>query len=396
MSGDFSIRPLVSSANPVIDVVFIHGLMGDSSGTWCTPKTGKFWPNWLHEDISGVSVYALDYTSSVFEKWFKKEMDLSELGTSSLRYLASVGIGERPIAFITHSLGGVLVKMIIQKSCESLDHDLKQLSQNVRLVCFLATPHVDNSLALILESIVGKFSSGFVKLLSGSNPVLKEVNLSYRNFANDRDLVKTVAYYELHRTGIGPVVSQESANPLVNDAEVIAVGESHKGICKPSSKKSFIYADIKRLIVQVISSLKTDDAPSIFDYSTDYSKHDESDRRSLEEKFIAADRKHEYQLANRYQNEFARHYMRLGLHTPAKEKSEELLSEIEDEFNACIYVPLVCAGASNSLVDEALLKQVIDPICSAHKREKGISRKRVRSALYFLTEQCHIRWDSQE
>ena len=93
---------------PLVDVVFVHGLTGDPHDTWCTEKSGTLWPKWLQDDLDKISVYTLGYPASLFEKWANKEMDMFERAGNVLERFAGLGIGKKPIAFVTHSLGGIL------------------------------------------------------------------------------------------------------------------------------------------------------------------------------------------------------------------------------------------------------------------------------------------------
>lgn len=53
-----------------MDVVFIHGLGGDSWTTWMadTNDIGAFWPNWLARDLPGLGLWTLGYAASG-SKW---------------------------------------------------------------------------------------------------------------------------------------------------------------------------------------------------------------------------------------------------------------------------------------------------------------------------------------
>jgi hypothetical protein len=48
----------------VADVVFAHGLQGDLLKTW-TNKNGSFWPSWLAEDNTKLTVWSVGYETAV-------------------------------------------------------------------------------------------------------------------------------------------------------------------------------------------------------------------------------------------------------------------------------------------------------------------------------------------
>src|SRR5258708_4671320 len=141
MSEAPQITQVCSSGSAVLDVLFIHGLTGDPLGTWPAGREEDYWPKWLCETFLGVSVYALGYPSSIFEKWAKKEMNLHERANNMLEQLATHGIGAQPIALVCHSLGGILAKEMLRTSKECSDEGWRLVAENTRLVVFLATPH---------------------------------------------------------------------------------------------------------------------------------------------------------------------------------------------------------------------------------------------------------------
>ncbi len=383
-----------SGAEPQLDVVFIHGLTGDPKDTWISEADGQYWPEWLCSDFPGIAVHALGYPAGVFEKWAKKEMDLFERATNALEYMAAKGLGARPIVFICHSLGGILAKQIIRKSCDSEDEDWKKVSQAIKLVVFLSTPHSGASLASALKAAIPHFASKHVELLSNDSGFLQDINSHYRSFANGKSDLTTVVYYEKYKVkNTTLVVSRDSSDPGVAGTTPVPADKDHISICKPKDANDIVYLGIKKHISRVADEeCKAIGAGSF--QPDDYSSKSGTDRRDLLEKLIAAGREHEYAAANNYQNKFAQNYLKLGLFTTARDENDKLLSEVEQRFITHIYHPLICKGESDEKIRDALQSQVIDPLCKQHDGQKGFSGMTVLSALYFLTEQCHIRWDA--
>jgi YHS domain-containing protein/pimeloyl-ACP methyl ester carboxylesterase len=392
MSEGLTFKKVCGPEHPVADVVFIHGLTGDPRETW-ESVDGQYWPEWLCGDFEGLAVYTLGYPASVFGKWAKKEMDLFERATNALEYMVATGIGDRPLILITHSLGGLLAKQIIRKSRDSEDEDCKKIAQSMKLVVFLATPHTGASLAGILKSFVPHFSSKHVSILTNETGVLDDINEHYRSYANGKSDLKTVVYYEKYKTANAAlVVTKESSDPGVAGTTPVPVDKDHVTICKPKDSDDLIYVSITRHLKALLSKTPQDCGAFQED---GYTSKSDIDRRDLLEKLIAANREHEYEEANNYQNKFAQNYLRLGLFTKAKEENDKLLSEVETRFVTHVYHPLICKYASDDAIRTALQSEVIDPVCAKRVDEKNFSEKTVLSALYFLTEQCHIRWDAK-
>lgn len=377
------------------DIVFIHGLTGDPEETWQSEETREFWPLWLFDTIPNVVIYSLGYPASWFGKWAKKEMNLYERATNVLEALVARGIGERPLIFVCHSLGGILAKQIIRTASDSEDEDWKQIASSLRMVVFLATPHKGSALASVLDTFVPHFSSKHVGLLTDESGALTELNQHYRNFANGNSEFKTVVFVETFKTKKAAiVVPKDSADPGVQGTQPIPVDKDHINISKPRNKEDVVYLSLKHRIRKIVPRATGNGSTGFL--ADEYGEQSEDDRRDLLQKLIDAGRQHEYSNANRYQNKFARNYAKLGLYTEEREQNDSLLSEIEQHFITHIYHPLICTGAADDRVQDALQEKVINPIWSRHQHIRDFSHKTVLAALYFLTEQCYIRWDSEQ
>jgi len=110
---------------------------------------------------------------------------------------------------------------------------------------------------------------------------------------------------------------------------------------------------------------------------------------------IDANREDEYSIANDYQNQFAQSFYRQGLSGSARRDHDLLLSDVEQRFITNIYLKHICKGASDDQVQVALQSDVIDPICAKYAEDSSVTGITVLQALYFLTEQCRIRWDAE-
>jgi protein SERAC1 len=372
-----------------VDILFIHGLTGDPQTTWTSASPQReYWPSWFCDEFSNVAVYTLGYPSSILEKWAKQEMNLHERANNMLEQLASFGIGERPVVVVAHSLGGILAKEMLRASNECTDAAWKLIAENTRLVAFLATPHTGAALGAVLKSFLPRLSSTHVDLLSNSSGFLTNLNQSYRELVIHKN-IHTISYYEKFKTkNAFLVVCEQSADPGVTGTRPIPVDADHISICKPESRQSLVFVSLVRHITAVLKSCRLSSGSEAF-AADDYGQKSEADRRDLLQKLIDAGREREYQTANDLQNKFAQRYYKLGLYNEAKCKSDAILANVEQRFITHVYNSKICRGASDDEIAEALQAHVIDPISST-----GVSASVILQALYFLTEQCFIQWDS--
>lgn len=135
-----------------IDVVAVHGLQGDAYKTW-EHDNGSLWlRDFLPADIPHARIMTFGYDSTVaFSKSVARIEDkalelLNHL--SAKRSPTAPGGLSRPIIFICHSLGGIVVKkaLIIAHERDS-NLDFKGILFNTRGIAFLGVPHRGSDIA---------------------------------------------------------------------------------------------------------------------------------------------------------------------------------------------------------------------------------------------------------
>ncbi|EOY14539.1 Alpha/beta-Hydrolases superfamily protein isoform 4 [Theobroma cacao] len=137
---------------PQMDIVFVHGLRGGPYKTWRIAedtsstksglvekideeagKLGTFWPGeWLSADFPQARLFSLKYKTNL-TLWSGASLPLQEVGSMLLEKLVAAGIGNRPVVFVTHSMGGLVVKQILYKAkAENMDN---LVNNTVGVVC---------------------------------------------------------------------------------------------------------------------------------------------------------------------------------------------------------------------------------------------------------------------
>ncbi len=283
--------------NVIANVVFIHGLGGHNRGTWQCDRNDPttFWPQWLYDDLNAesdsesrpVGVWSLGYPAELFRTMFysrNHDDSVPQRARNLIDTLVSHGLADRPIVFVVHSLGGILVKQLLRSSKdagEPTKSDFPKLALSTRLVVFLATPHTGTSMAKLAEAVPavsamltsGLLSTvewlplnGFIRMLArraiqrgrftsaleSGDPYLEDLGTWYRHNALQIG-IESRAYYENTKTrGIAVVVDKASANPGVSGVEAIALDADHVSICKPIGRDEN-YKRITEPIRQIVS-----------------------------------------------------------------------------------------------------------------------------------------------
>ncbi|KAF1999560.1 hypothetical protein P154DRAFT_436839, partial [Amniculicola lignicola CBS 123094] len=97
----------------VISIVFIHGLRGHRINTWT--KHSCCWPaDLLPKHLPGVRVMTFGYDASVARLFGRPSGNNINKHAASLlldlQQMRSLESQDRPIVFVAHSLGGIVVK----------------------------------------------------------------------------------------------------------------------------------------------------------------------------------------------------------------------------------------------------------------------------------------------
>ena len=190
----------------IADVVFVHGLQGHPRKTWqskANAGSGRrprkrlktfswketdemaheelqpFWPaDVLAHDFEDVRILTFGYDSKVTKGFMapSSKNGIFQHGNSFMRAVgrARSGCRQRPIVFVAHSLGGLVVKQaLIEARKQTHDRDLLDIYDSTHAVIFFGTPHRGSDLAqwgLMLSNIAEAVQ------LDTNNAVLRDLD----------------------------------------------------------------------------------------------------------------------------------------------------------------------------------------------------------------------------
>jgi hypothetical protein len=258
------------AADRQLDVVFVHGLGGDPIATWRSgTDQNTSWPHWLALEFgTQIGVWSLGYAAAP-SKWqgirffggkdpdAGAAMSLPRRAENALDRLVGAGIGQRPLCFITHSLGGLLVKSILRRSADSqFAPDRLQVVEQCRGVLFLATPHHGSRLADLAAAIKVYLPSVSTLDLKDNDDHLMDLYEWYRSYAPSHHIL-TRSYYENKETkGVVIVVPRSSADPGVAGDTArgpTPLDRDHLEISKPRNRQDQAYIGSTQLIRLILS-----------------------------------------------------------------------------------------------------------------------------------------------
>ncbi|KAL6504382.1 hypothetical protein OROGR_026305 [Orobanche gracilis] len=253
---------------PPLDIVFVHGLRGGPFKTWRLSedksstksglvekidveagKHGTFWPGeWLAADFPHARLFSLKYKTNLTQ-WSGASLPLQEVSSMLLDKLVAAGIGDRPVVFITHSMGGLVVKqMLHQAKTENKDNFV---NNTVGLV-FYSCPHFGSKLADMpwRMGLVLRPAPSIGELRSGSRRLV-ELN-DFVHQLHKKKLIDVLSFCETKVTpiveGYGgwafrmEIVPMESAYPGFGEV-IVLDSTDHVNSCKPLSRTDPSYKD---------------------------------------------------------------------------------------------------------------------------------------------------------
>lgn len=146
-----------------VDIVFIHGLGGASRKTWSKNEDPElFWPLKflpLEPDICLTRILSFGYnanfriagniSTSILD--FAKDL-LFDLKYAKDKQMQDLDIGNVPLIFVVHSMGGLIVKEAYMQGQN--DPNYESIIKAISAITFLATPHRGTNLAELLDRIL--------------------------------------------------------------------------------------------------------------------------------------------------------------------------------------------------------------------------------------------------
>ncbi|KAJ9607048.1 hypothetical protein H2200_008120 [Cladophialophora chaetospira] len=264
--------PLQASASPpVIDIVAVHGLGGDAFATWTHPKSKKFWlRDFLPQQIADARIMTFGYNAhAAFGQSTAEILDHAKsLLTSLVDKREEPEKIRRPLIFIAHSLGGIVVKQaLFQARLETRYQSIKDATLGL---IFMGTPHRGSDkatygkvLASVAQCVSRRPLPRLLTALRTNSEVLSRLTTDFRFQLLDYEVC---SFYELHpttgftspvysdihmqlfRVNAEQIVEKHSALLDTEHEEQIPVDADHIAMCKFETENDDIFEKICKRI----------------------------------------------------------------------------------------------------------------------------------------------------
>ena len=243
-------------------IVAVHGLGGHWAKTWTDTSDNQerlwlrdFLPSQLKAHVN-LRARVMSYGYNSETAFSKSVSDIEDHAEALLHALnmerMSHAQKERPIIFLAHSLGGIVVKKALIIAHERSSHYGSLLTKVSGMVMF-GVPHRGSDVAYwanfganVLNASQLGANANFVHSLKKNSEAFLKISQQFIERAAD---LKTIySFYELEKLHNILVVDKDSARLNLQNEICVGISANHRDICKFSDPKSEIYRPVWKAI----------------------------------------------------------------------------------------------------------------------------------------------------
>ncbi|PYH97579.1 kinesin [Aspergillus ellipticus CBS 707.79] len=260
---EYYLRVLSPGLDPNIDLVAVHGLnpkskQNHAEKTW--ESNGKLWlRDFLPRQLPRARIFLFSYNSKVAIQSSAAGVREQAHNLLERLRLERESCESRPLLFIAHSLGGIVVKEALVQAKLSVSYG--SICTSTFGITFFGTPHRGTHLARVggvaaklVRTILGSSSNTLLKALTKGNLYSRELS---SNFDKLLENYQYLSFYEtLSFKSIGIIVEKESAILGLPDSreKTVALNADHEEICRFSCDEDDNYQYVSSLIVELATS----------------------------------------------------------------------------------------------------------------------------------------------
>ncbi|KAK3371064.1 Alpha/Beta hydrolase protein [Lasiosphaeria ovina] len=256
------------SSTEIADIILVHGLNGHRTRTWT--KDGRCWPrDFLPHTLPGARIMAFGYDSTVM-RW--RGASHNSIGRHASMLLSDLqnmrgDNPDRPIIFVGHSLGGIVIKDALCKAnaAGASLRDTKIFNSTYGII-FLGTPHRGSGYARLgwAGAAITHFWRGMniklVQTLRHDSDILDRVNTDFLrrshhfkicSFAEE---LPVMAFFP-------PIVSVGSAFIGLPFEIQETIWASHRDICRFADEEDVGYRRLVRWITEFVAEATSSRVP---------------------------------------------------------------------------------------------------------------------------------------
>ncbi|KAK4888605.1 hypothetical protein LTR27_012500 [Elasticomyces elasticus] len=246
-----------------VDIVAVHGLLDNPFDAW--QRDGKIWlqdPEFLPSLVPSARILSYGYNSSVaLSQTFSGVDEFAELLLNSLEQERDACKG-RPIVFICHSLGGIVVKKALIVAHNRSPSYYKDILDSVQGIVFMGVPHAGAGIArlgalfskLLQMATAGRTTnSDLVSFLKKGSKPLSDIS---GQAIHRLSALQVYSFYELETYYGEVIVNKDSALLSLPNEKTFPMNANHSTVCKFGSENSKNYLLVGRAIAGMVENIK--------------------------------------------------------------------------------------------------------------------------------------------
>ncbi|KAE8447059.1 hypothetical protein EG329_011194 [Mollisiaceae sp. DMI_Dod_QoI] len=264
-----------------IDIIAVHGIDGGAHKTW-THSNNYYWlQDSLPKDFPGARVYSFGYPAEVY--FSREKSQIADFARALLEEVKGERITKehqrRPLIFLCHSMGGIVVKKAFNISV--VDHDrYESIRKAVPAIVFFATPHrgsdyanffaqfarIANVPLTVTARFSGRTRDELIKSLGKDSTTLSTISEDFRHHTKN---LKIYSFFETECTQPlkDLIVGMSSARlDVPSETTFPMLGCDHRTICRFSGSDDPKYRKVFRTL-QEIATEATNNEPCLHSLS---------------------------------------------------------------------------------------------------------------------------------
>src|SRR4051794_8937615 len=135
---------------PMVEVVFIHGLNGDAHTTWGFDREAC-WSTWIADAFPHVRIWSLEYRIRS-SWWFGGAMPLYDRAVNVLATISADLTSNTKVIVVCHSYGGLVAKEMVRAALETAD-EYRAFAERIVGFVFLGTPNNGSAIAQYVKAL---------------------------------------------------------------------------------------------------------------------------------------------------------------------------------------------------------------------------------------------------
>ncbi|KAH7130945.1 hypothetical protein EDB81DRAFT_129655 [Dactylonectria macrodidyma] len=269
------------TGNVDVDIIAVPGLGSHAVGTWKDPGSNTVWlRDFLPDEVRGIRVSLYGYDTSLLNSESKDSIE--DLGTRFLEVLKDFRRNTenpRPIIFIGHSLGGLLIKEALVEAWKKLDNPQnKAVRESCSALLLFGVPNLGLRQEQLRSIVKGRPNESLISDLvvdndSEPSPFLRRISANFSECCKGK--YKVLSFYEreksptverrpdgsLAATGQKVLlVTERSATSTgltaMADENNISLSTDHAGLVKYGSRNQVEYCIVRANLLSLVSEAK--------------------------------------------------------------------------------------------------------------------------------------------